>query len=180
MKHHNYQLTGAAMNDLHARSHEKSQKLVPEGQPLSRVKVSNRELAALWESPAVYALLIADEVIKDLRMAGFTAYLGGAWKNIYYAYLMDLTEEDPIAAGLSSKALTRKGYIDAPLHICIPREAEQLCREKLQAYAAAWGFWLYPICSYLLLLNQGADYTGEGAYMAPKLTIDLAEQAETA
>lgn len=173
MKHHAYPLTGAAMNDLHRRSHDKAESLYPQGLPFNRVKVLNKELTTLWESPAVYALLIADEVIKDLRMAGFNASLGGAWKNLYYVYLMDLTEQDPLEAGLSSKALLRKGYIDAPLHICIPQEAEDLCREKLQAYARAWGFWLCPVFSYMLLLNLGVNYGEAQAYMAPKVTLDL-------
>lgn len=167
-----YDLAGAAMNDLHFRSHEKMCTLFPGWPPYEIIKRINREVEALWSSPCVYALLIADDVIKLLRSVGLNAYLQGKWEASYYAYLMDLLPQDPVARGLSSKNLIKDGYIHAPVAIAVERQHRQRCIGLLKKRAHEWGFWLHPEGEYQwALISCGYRADDMFARIAPKLVL---------
>lgn len=135
-----YQLTDAAVNDLHSRLRAGYE----ECPPFSVVQRSNREVSALWGSPCTYALLIADDAIKVLRRKGIHARLSGEWENSLCVYLMGLIPENPMTRNESSKSLIKDGMILEPVQIALDMQHRECFIELLKQCAQTWGFWLHP------------------------------------
>ena len=135
-----YRVSDAALNELHSRLCVGS----TECPSFSFLKRSNREVSALWDSSCTYALLIADDVIKELRKKEIDAQLSGAWENSLCAYQMGLIPENPLARNASSKALIKDGMILEPVQIAVDVQHRDCFIELLKQHAQVWGFWLHP------------------------------------
>lgn len=140
-----YNFPGWALNDLHSRARP-----FLDGTPQENILRINRlhfELEALWESPYVWALIVADNAIKALQATGICAWLTGAWENSYYAFLMDIVEQDPTTIGKDDV------FIAKPIGICVPFGYQQQCLEQLLFAAQTYGFYLRKTDGHWLLLN---------------------------
>lgn len=163
-----YKVSDSTINELNSRSHEKIKQLFPDGPPCDIAKRINREVEALESSPSTYGLLIADEVIKELRHHRFSAFLDGDWECSYYAWLMNLIREDPFetalyyqSMGLRMKQIIRDGRITSPIKISVvPGWGKTACLELFRLRAQEWGFWLWECsegCYKLISLGNRPD-----------------------
>lgn len=163
-----YKATKETIEELHNRSQQKLKQLFPEGTDEAVQRRMKREMTALTLSPYIYALLIAEEVFKTLREHRFSIYLEGEWFCCYYAWLLGLTEYDPLAMaqdyrnmGLWMKQFIGDQCVESPLEIAVsPNWAKPACLELLRLHAQEWGFWLYecPDGGYKLInLNHRPD-----------------------
>lgn len=125
-----YEPDEQTINELHRRSHDKIEKLFPQWPPYPVVQQINRELQELWDSPYAHGLLVADDARKSLEKKGVFVTLRGLWSQSYYAYLMGLTDQEPLT--MSDPAV----FIREPIMLQIPAKAEGACREAL--LLAAW------------------------------------------
>ena len=140
-----YQVSPDAIDELHRRSHAKEKRLFPNYPPCEIIRRTNRELEALWDSPATNGLLIAAQMIDHLRSRGVEVYLTGDWECSYYVWLMDLTKNDPRQLGASFQKLIHDGIISAPIRIEVAEEKyKKRCSILLKQYAEKWGFYLHP------------------------------------
>ena len=128
-----YAITEQAINELRERSTEKLKKLFPQGVPQEILKRINREESALRTNPNIYSLLIVDDVIKTLRRHKFSATVDGDWFSSYHAWLLDLTEYNPIDIqlcyrdmGLCAKQFIRDDCVSSPIEI-YRRNTENPC-----------------------------------------------------
>ena len=168
MSRNPYQLTDSALNDLHSRLNSGHEGCPP----FSVVQRSNREVSALWHSPCTYALLVADDVIKELRRKGIYAQLSGEWENSLCAYQMGLIPENPMARNASSKSLIKDGTILEPVQIALDMQHRECFIELLKQFAQAWGFWLYPRGENIWqLISYGFREDDIFAENAPKLVV---------
>lgn len=140
MPNNPYRVPDETRNELHSRLCAGSTKCPP----FSVVQRSNREVSALWHSSCTYALLIADDVIKELRRKGIYAQLSGAWENSLCAYQMGLIPENPMERNASSKSLIKDGMILEPVQIAVDAQHRECFIELLKQCAQVWGFWLHP------------------------------------
>lgn len=146
-----HRVTEETIGELHNRSQQKLKQLFPGGIPGDIHKRMNREMSALAGSPYIYALLIADEVIKELRKYNFAVELTGDWVVCYYTWLLGLTGDDPFAVakyfqsiGWRIKQLIRDKCIESPMEIAVsPTWAKPACLELLRIHANDWGFWVW-------------------------------------
>lgn len=145
-----YKVTEQALRELYSRTQERIWRLFPEGMPDEITKRINREKEVLRSTPYTYALLIADSIIKELRHYQLSAYLDGDWLWSYYAWLLDLTLEDPMQEaatcryfGLEMTQMVRDRCYESPMEIGVhPEWMRSACVELLNKYAKEWGFWL--------------------------------------
>lgn len=145
-----YKVTDEVLYELQNRSKEKLNQLFPEGPPSEVVKRIKREEEELRSNPYTYALLITHEVIQELRYHRFSANLEGDWFCSYYAYLLDMTIDDPIwlaadyqSIGFRMKQFVRDGCNESPIQIEIsPGWGKSACFELLKQCAKKWCFWL--------------------------------------
>lgn len=140
MPNNPYRVPDETLNELHSRLCAGNTKCPS----FSVLKRSNREVSALWDSPCTYALLIADDVIKELRKKGIYAQLSGEWENSLCAYQMGLISENPMARNASSKFLIKDGMVLEPVQIAVDAQHRDYFIELLKQCVRAWGFWLYP------------------------------------
>lgn len=173
MSRNPYQLTDSALNDLHSRLNSGHEGCPP----FSVVQRSNREISALWHSSCTYALLIADDVIKELRRKGIYAQLSGEWENSLCAYQMGLIPENPMARNASSKSLIKDGTILEPVQIAVDAQHRECFVELLKQCAQTWGFWLHPQGrDPWRLISCGFREDDIYAKYAPMITIRVAEK----
>ena len=145
-----YMITESAMKELHSRTNKRINQLFPEGPPSEVVKRIKREEEELRSNPYTYALLITHEVIQELHYHRFSANLEGDWFCSYYAYLLEMTIDDPIelasyykSMGFRTKQLVRDGCNESPIQIEIsPGWGKSACLELLKQCAKKWDFWL--------------------------------------
>ncbi|MBQ7974079.1 MAG: hypothetical protein IJ300_00110 [Clostridia bacterium] len=149
-----YVITEQAINELRERSTEKLKKLFPQGVPQEILKRINREESALRTNPNIYSLLIVDDVIKTLRRHKFSATVDGDWFSSYHAWLLDLTEYNPIDIqlcyrdmGLCAKQFIRDDCVSSPIEIYLsPEYGKSMCVDLTRMYAHKYDFWVseYP------------------------------------
>ena len=146
-----YKLTERAKDELRNRSHEKLNKLFPDGPSDEMVRRITREKEAIGNSPSAYALLIISKTMRVLREHQFKVFLTGNWECSYYAWLLGLTQDDPIwlathyqKIGFRLKELVRDGCLSSPLEIEIsPGWGKMACLDLLRIHAREWGFGLW-------------------------------------
>lgn len=175
-----HKVTATAIEDLYRRSEKRIEQLFPKGVPANVAKRKNREGIALQGTPYTHALLIVDEVIKTLRKHRFTAILDGDWFCCYYAWLLDLVEEDPMwlardyqNLGWGVKQFYRYKCLVSPLVIRLePGWGKSACLELLRIHADQWGFWVWesPEGNFRLI---SIDYRPDDMYAtyAPAIRI---------
>lgn len=145
-----YKVTKQAMNEIDSRTQEKIRQLFPNGIPDEIAKRLSRERRVLQSTPYTYALLIANSIVKELERYNMSADIYGDWYCSYYAWLLDLTSEDPIEVvameryfGLETRQLIRDRCFESPVEIYVsPKWIRCACVELLDKYAKEWGFWI--------------------------------------
>ena len=143
-----YIITEQVMKELRQRYEKKLKSIFPQGVPLEIQKRINREEAALMYSSNTYALLVVDEVVKMLRKHNFIARVEGDWFSSYIAWLLDLTEDNPIDLrlyyrdiGFCCKQFIRDDCVSSPIGIYLsPKYGESLCRELIEMVARKYYF----------------------------------------
>lgn len=146
-----YKVTKQAMNEIDSRTQEKIRQLFSNEIPDEIAKRLSRERRVLQSTPYTYALLIADSIIKEFEHYNLSADLGGDWTCSYYAWLLELTSEDPIREaakyrcyfGLEMKKMIRDRCFESPVEIYVsPKWMRGACVELPDKYAKEWGFWI--------------------------------------
>ena len=130
-----YELTGAAMNDLHARGRKKLDVLLPQwekGDLSRRISWVNREVEALWSSPYAYALMVVDSAMGAMGNHGKPVRLLGAWEKSLYAWLMGMTREEPEERDPAE-------FIREPLVLEVRQEDRQFCSSALLGFSWVFG-----------------------------------------
>lgn len=172
MPNNPYRVPDETRNELHSRLCAGSTKCPP----FSVVQRSNREVSALWHSSCTYALLIADDVIKELRRKGIYAQLSGKWVNSLCAYQMGLIPENPMERNASSKSLIKDGMILEPVQIAVDAQHRECFIERLKQCAQVWGFWLHPQGrDAWRLISCGFREDDVYAQYAPELAVQYVE-----
>ena len=117
-----YIVTEEVMKELRQRYEKKLISIFPQGVPPEIQKRIEREETALITNPNTYSLLVVDEVIKTLRRHNFVARVEGDWFSSYIAWLLDLTEDNPIDLqlyyrdiGLCCKKFIRDDCVSSPI-----------------------------------------------------------------
>jgi hypothetical protein len=145
-----YIVTEEVMKELRQRYEKKLISIFPQGVPPEIQKRIEREETALITNPNTYSLLVVDEVIKTLRRHNFVARVEGDWFSSYIAWLLDLTEDNPIDLqlyyrdiGLCCKQFIRDDCVSSPIGINLsPQYGESLCRELIEMVARKYCFWV--------------------------------------
>lgn len=145
-----YVVTEQIMKELRQRYEKKLKSIFPHSVPPEIQKRIEREEAALATNSNAYSLLVVDEVIKTLRRHNFVANVEEDWFSSYIAWLLDLTEDNPIDLrlyyrdiGLCAKQFIRDDCISSPIGIYLsPKYGESLCLELIEMVARKYYFWV--------------------------------------
>lgn len=159
-----YKVTTNALEEIQEHCKEKIRETFPEGIPLSIEALLSHEKVALKTTSHTYALLIAYDIIKELRYHRFDASLTGDWIASYTAWLMDITEEtDPIQLseyyremGFELIDFIQDECYKSPVEIQVESDlGKMLCIELLKKYAHEREFWLHEFKKgqYRLILD---------------------------
>ena len=173
-----YKVTERAMDELHDRILPQIPKIFRE-EAFDRVAWRvHQEEKALRCCPYTYALLIVDEVIKELRYHRIEAVLYDNWCCSCCAWLLNLTIEPQteLVGFYWNDDAELPPFDDAEAlsmrMIVAPKWGRYVCLEMLRKHAMEWGFWIWE-CPDGSLKLIGLDHEPDDLYAASAPIINI-------